>query len=140
MRTDVVRSASRKVWEARLRWWAPLAAFFFLAVIGGFLIEESARDNAQALRDATVQSCERVNVLRAHVNRQGRAMSQILLLTAARMEEGGNTNEGQIREFRMAASEMVEVPLTECEDVFPSFGLQPEHDPGLEPGLESADG
>lgn len=48
--------------------WGPLGAFVVLALVGAFAIHRSTEGDAERLRAAMVQSCERVNLLRQESN------------------------------------------------------------------------
>lgn len=117
------RHRKKKI-ETWARCWGPLAAFVILALMGGYILEQQARDHAQELSEASIASCERTNMLREQVNRQAQVMSRLVTFTADRMAASGTSPDlDLVEEFRLAASQMEAIPITQCEAAYPQFGL-----------------
>lgn len=112
-----------RAWQARLRWWAPLAAFVFLAIAGGIILENNARNNAQALAEASIESCERNNLIREQVNEQTDTLRNLIVFTAGQLDATRPDRPEFAQEFRVVAAELDDLDLVDCEDAFPHFSL-----------------
>lgn len=101
--------------------WGPLIAVVVFAIIGGAALEQVADNNAQKLRNAVVESCERVNDLRREVNTQTTVMQDLVTFAADVAAAEGDLETAQL--YRDYVDQMHIVDLTQCEEEFPRFSL-----------------
>lgn len=109
-----------------VRRWAPTVAYVAMAVALAVAVERSAHHDAVEVRDALVASCERVNVLRAEVNRRSgvhRLDAELLAETLrfAATLSPADTDRARFRAFARRAAQLPfrDVPLTDCQAQIP---------------------
>lgn len=101
--------------------WGPLIAVVLFSLVGGYALENAADNNSQTLRNAVVESCERINVLRKEVNLQTEIMKDLTTFTADIAASQSDIEHA--REYRDLVDQMQILELVNCEEEFPRFSL-----------------
>lgn len=104
--------------------WGPLLAVVLFSLVGGYALETAADNNAQELRNAVVESCERVNELRKETNIQTEVVKDVVTFIADIAAERGDVMHAQ--QYRGYVDDMHTLQLVECEEVFPTFSIAGE--------------
>lgn len=98
---------------------------FIFLMAGGFIWNQSrtgsvAARNAEArtmIRDAQIESCERINTLRTAHNRQNAAIRSFMSAAAAARSTASDHEVAQ--QYLELAGTLSDVQLTDCEAAFP---------------------
>lgn len=108
----------------RAPWWVPWlliflmffswAVFQFLHTSSGFETNQEARE---IIRQANIESCGRVNILRAEVNTQTEVLREVMTTAAESALDSGNSSRAQ--EYLDSAARLQDIDLTNCENAFP---------------------
>lgn len=108
--------------------WSPLVAFLFLAIVGGYAIQQSAERDANLLREGLLQSCERANARDEASNKRADIMSAVLTAAAesrereasiAQTAEERRVNLQVAAKYRELADAVPKVKSVDCEAVVP---------------------
>lgn len=108
--------------------WAPLMAFLFLAIVGGYAIQQSAERDARILREALVDACERANHRDEIANERTAITAEVLLSAADSREREARIADSDAERrvnlhvanrYRNLAAELPFVELVDCEATVP---------------------
>lgn len=107
----------------RAPWWVPWS-FLLLLFLGwaGYqfayvgAVAETNAEARQVIRESTIRSCERVNLLRDEVNSHGELLKNVLDVGAMNTSE---QDPAFARELERLSDEIDRVEITDCEEEFP---------------------